>query len=245
MFFKVQFFQGPGFSSSWFFQVQFFLNPGFSGSCFFRVWFQCPGPGFRMGPDFLGSRVRVQVLKVSPNQLSLHIKAAVRRCSSKQLFLKISQYSQEYICVGVSFYVSLRLLLHLQEQLFYRTPLLPTSVRTPCFFLKLFPELFVHLYYLFHYLNKTLYLKCISSTCHFFILFLYCYQAGKYIFKATIEQTVKYFLSHKVNTKERRLTVHMFNLNQCCHLAERFSFLCEISLKFCYTGFQSIYSRKR
>ena len=106
MFFKVQFFQGPGFSSSWFFQVQFFLDPGFSGSRFFRVWFQCPGPGFRMGPDFPGSGVRVQVLKASPNQLSLHIKAAVRRCSSKQLFLKISQYSQEYICVGVSFLLS-------------------------------------------------------------------------------------------------------------------------------------------
>ena len=29
--------------------------------------------------------------------------AAVRRCSSKQVFLKISQYSQENTCVGVSF----------------------------------------------------------------------------------------------------------------------------------------------
>ena len=29
--------------------------------------------------------------------------AAVRRCSSKQVFLKISQYSQENTCVGISF----------------------------------------------------------------------------------------------------------------------------------------------
>ena len=29
--------------------------------------------------------------------------AAVRRCSSKQVFLKILQYSQEGICVGISF----------------------------------------------------------------------------------------------------------------------------------------------
>ena len=30
--------------------------------------------------------------------------AAVRRCSLKYVFLKISQYSQESSCVGVSFY---------------------------------------------------------------------------------------------------------------------------------------------
>ena len=30
--------------------------------------------------------------------------AAVRRCSSKQVFLKILQYSQEGICVGISFW---------------------------------------------------------------------------------------------------------------------------------------------
>ena len=29
--------------------------------------------------------------------------AAVRRCSSKQVFFEISQYSQESICVGVHF----------------------------------------------------------------------------------------------------------------------------------------------
>ena len=43
----------------------------------------------------------------SMNTHTHHIQVAVRRCSSKQLFLKILQYSQEYTCVGVSFYVSL------------------------------------------------------------------------------------------------------------------------------------------
>ena len=32
------------------------------------------------------------------------LEAAVCRCYSKQVFLKISQYSQKNICVGVSFY---------------------------------------------------------------------------------------------------------------------------------------------
>ena len=32
-----------------------------------------------------------------------NIEAFVRKCSSKQVFLKISQLSQENICVGVSF----------------------------------------------------------------------------------------------------------------------------------------------
>ena len=39
-------------------------------------------------------------------------------------------------------------------KLFCRTLLVAASV--PCFFLKLFLTLFVHLYYLFHYLNETL-----------------------------------------------------------------------------------------
>ena len=38
----------------------------------------------------------------------LKAKAAVRRCSTKEVFLKISQYSQESTCVGVSFLIKLQ-----------------------------------------------------------------------------------------------------------------------------------------
>ena len=43
--------------------------------------------------------------KGSPKQSPPKVtsEAAVRRCSSKYVFLEISQYSQEKICVGVSF----------------------------------------------------------------------------------------------------------------------------------------------
>ena len=44
MFFRIQVFEAPGFSGSWFFCVQIFPDPGFSGS---------------------GSRVRAQVLEVA------------------------------------------------------------------------------------------------------------------------------------------------------------------------------------
>ena len=73
-------------------------------------------------------------------------KAAVRRCSSEKVFLKISQYSQENNCVGVSFLIMLqafrpatllkrdsnigvflRILRTFKEQLFYRTPPLAAS----------------------------------------------------------------------------------------------------------------------
>ena len=84
-----------------------------------------------------------------------HIQAAVRRCSSKQLLLNILQYSQEYTCVGVSFYVSL---LILRNKTFLQNTV-GGCFCTLRFYLKLFLKLFVvHLYYLFHYLNKT----CIS-----------------------------------------------------------------------------------
>ena len=52
-------------------------------------------------------------------------------------------------------------------KLFCRTLLVAASV--PCSFLKLF----AHLYYLFHYLNKTLYLRCVSNPCQFLILILH------------------------------------------------------------------------
>ena len=68
-------------------------------------------------------------------------KAAVRRCSSEKVFLKISQYSQENTCVGVSFLIKLlkrdsntgvflRILRTFKEQLFYRTlPLAASGLR--------------------------------------------------------------------------------------------------------------------
>ena len=52
-FFRVQVFQGPGFSGSRFFRVQVFLGPGFSGSRFFRVQvFQGRSPGFRSSQKY-------------------------------------------------------------------------------------------------------------------------------------------------------------------------------------------------
>ena len=78
-------------------------------------------------------------------------------------------------CVGVSFCEYGKI------KLFCRIPLVAASV--PCFFLKLLLKLFVHLYYLFHNLNKTLYLRCISNTCDFLILFLHFYQTSKYMLK--------------------------------------------------------------
>ena len=51
MFFKVQFYQGPGLSGSRFFKVQVFQGPGFKGpgpESGSRV--QGPGPGFRSSP---------------------------------------------------------------------------------------------------------------------------------------------------------------------------------------------------
>ena len=56
--------------------------------------------------EFCG--IRLQDGEVPPElkfaQLWLNeSEAAARRCSSKQVFLKFSQYSQEKICVGVSF----------------------------------------------------------------------------------------------------------------------------------------------
>ena len=35
--------------------------------------------------------------------MDISSEAAVRRCSSKEIFLKTLQYSQENVCVGVSF----------------------------------------------------------------------------------------------------------------------------------------------
>ena len=70
MFFKVEVFQGPGFSGSRFFKVQVLQGPGFSRSKFFRVQvfqgsgFQSPGPG---------SRIRVQVLEVARFKLIILI----------------------------------------------------------------------------------------------------------------------------------------------------------------------------
>ena len=45
-----------------------------------------------------------------PRNLLLFLEAAVHRCSSKQVLLEISQYSQEMICVGVSFLIKLQCL---------------------------------------------------------------------------------------------------------------------------------------
>ena len=39
----------------------------------------------------------------SANLRKIHTQVAVRRCSSKWIFLKMSQYSQENSCVGVFF----------------------------------------------------------------------------------------------------------------------------------------------
>ena len=47
----------------------------------------------------IGSSIHEKVIKKACKQPE----AAGRRCSSKQLILKISQYSQENICDGVSF----------------------------------------------------------------------------------------------------------------------------------------------
>ena len=90
-------------------------------------------------------------------------------------------------------------------KLFYRTPLVAASV--PCFFLKLFFKLFVHLNYLFHFLSKTLYLRFISKYLTFscsFSVFLPNRQVS-ICSNSTIEQHMKYFLSHWINIKERRL----------------------------------------
>ena len=108
-----------------------------------------------------------------------------------KLFLKILQHSQETPVSEFLFVFSCE---YGKIKFFCRTPLVAVSV--PCFFLKLFLKLFVYLNYLFHCLNNFLYLKCISNTCNFLILFLYSYQAGKYIFKLNNWANVKYFLSH-------------------------------------------------
>ena len=57
-----------------------------------------------------------------------HSEAAVRRCSSKQAFLKISQYLQD-TCIGAYFLIRdsntgvfLRILRNLREHIFRRTP---------------------------------------------------------------------------------------------------------------------------
>ena len=50
-----------------------------------------------------GTMTKVLTQKTTPEMSYLAIGTAVRRYSSKQMFLKISQYSQENTCVGVSF----------------------------------------------------------------------------------------------------------------------------------------------
>ena len=98
-------------------------------------------------------------------------------------------------------------------KLFYRTMLVAACVPTPCFFLKSFLKLFIHLYYLFHYLNKTLYLIVLAILVIFLFFFCIRTKQANLCSKSTIEQQLKYFLSHQINTEERRLAAHMFNLN--------------------------------
>ena len=67
---------------------------------------------------------------------SLVPEAAVGRCSSKKVFLKISQYSQKNTCVGVSFYCketpaqvfSCEYCKIFKNSFFYRTPPVAASV---------------------------------------------------------------------------------------------------------------------
>ena len=49
--------------------------------------------------------LKATLQKESPTQSLPKVtsEAAERRCSSKEVFLEISQYSQENICVGASF----------------------------------------------------------------------------------------------------------------------------------------------
>ena len=75
---------------------------------------------------------------------------------------------------------------------FYRTPLVAASVSTPCFFLKLF-MLFAQLYYLFHYLNKTLYLSCITNLIIFLVFFCILTKQANIRSKSTFEQQREVF----------------------------------------------------
>ena len=68
-----------------------------------------------------------------PNKLSLPIEAAVRKCSSKQPFLKILQYSQETPVLESLFMFPREFC---KIKCFYKTPLVAASVSTPYFFLK-------------------------------------------------------------------------------------------------------------
>ena len=138
----------------------------------------------------------------------LPIEAAVRRCSSKWVFLIVSQYSQTPVqeshfmfpCEYFEIYKSSFSIEHFLWLLLYPQPV--------SFLNYFFLTLFVHLYYLFHYLIKTLYLRCISNTYHFFIFLCIVTKLANICSKSTKEQPVKYFQSHKTNTKERRLVVH-------------------------------------
>ena len=76
-FFRVQVFQGPGFSGSRFFWVQVFLGPGFSGSRFFRVQvFQGPGPGFGSSPQRIP--LKFQTISVGEKLFKIAIKTQKR-----------------------------------------------------------------------------------------------------------------------------------------------------------------------
>ena len=78
-----------------FFRVQGFQGPGFSGSgsrVRVQVRVQGPGPGFRSSHKCLC-------------RISSFYRSSYRRCSNKKVLLKISQYSQENTCVEVSLQV--------------------------------------------------------------------------------------------------------------------------------------------
>ena len=92
---------------------------------------------------------------------SHHIASRTSSCS--QMFFEIGVPKNFTIFSGIPVLKSVFMFPceYWKIKLFYRTPLVAASV--PCFFLKLFFKLFVHLYYLFHFLSKTLYLRFISK----------------------------------------------------------------------------------
>ena len=62
--------------------------------------------GFKLFSEHFVSTVTIMSRpKKQKNEI---LEAAFRRCSSKYVFLKISQYSQENTCIGVSFLIKLQ-----------------------------------------------------------------------------------------------------------------------------------------
>ena len=111
----------------------------------------------------------------------------VRRCSWKQLFLKILQIHRNTPVLESLFMFPCE---YGKITPSCRTPLVTDFV--PCFFLKLFRKLFIQLYYLFDCLNKTLYLRCITNTCHFLIFFCILTKQANVCSNSAIKQHAKY-----------------------------------------------------